>query len=124
MRQYETMVIIDAMIAEAAIEQEVSSIEAKIAAKGELVWKDVWGKRKMAYDISKKSHGFYVVFYYKATTEIVVDLEKDFVINENILRWMTLNDAPIPVEIKAQINGEPVPVRPELVIRDDQDEED
>jgi small subunit ribosomal protein S6 len=95
MKQYETMVIVDAMISEEAIRQELGVIRGKIEATGNIVRVDDWGKRKMAYSIKKKSHGHYCVFYYEAETSVVETLEKDFRINENILRWLTLADHPM-----------------------------
>ena len=69
MRQYETMVIIDAMIS--------------------------WGKRKLAYTIKKRQHGYYVIFYYKAEAAVVANMEAALKLNENALRWMTLVDYPM-----------------------------
>jgi small subunit ribosomal protein S6 len=94
MKDYETMVIVDAMISDEAIAREISSIRERIEGKGEIIRIDEWGKRKMAYQINKKSHGFYSVFYYKAESTVVAELEKNFRINENILRWLTLADYP------------------------------
>jgi small subunit ribosomal protein S6 len=100
MRRYETMVIIDAMIAEDAIEQELDAIVSRIEEnEGKLLFKDIWGKRKLAYEIRRKSHGFYAVFYYEADRTVPKLLERDFRIDENILRWMTLVDQPIPADI-------------------------
>jgi small subunit ribosomal protein S6 len=96
MSHYETMIIVDAMISEDAIEREIKKIEARIEAQGQIIKTDIWGKRKLAYDIRKKSHGFYAVIYYNAPTTIIAELERDFRINENILRWITLADQPLP----------------------------
>lgn len=98
MRQYETALIIDAMISEDAIAAELSRVEETIKASGEIIKIDTWGKRKMAYDIRKKSHGYYAFFYYTAEANVIEDLEKNFRINENILRWMSLADHPMPVK--------------------------
>jgi small subunit ribosomal protein S6 len=96
MSHYETMIVVDAMISEDAIEREIKKIEARIEAQGQIIKTDIWGKRKLAYDIRKKSHGFYAVIYYTAATTVVTELERDFRINENILRWITLADQPLP----------------------------
>lgn len=52
MRQYETMVIIDAMISDDAIKAEIETIAAAITKGGEIVRRDDWGKRKLAYSIN------------------------------------------------------------------------
>lgn len=95
MRQYETMVIIDAMISDEAIAAEIQKINDSIVANGEILRRDDWGKRKLAYQINKKTHGFYVIFYYKAETSVVSSLEKAFKLNDNILRWMTIEGYPM-----------------------------
>jgi small subunit ribosomal protein S6 len=95
-KDYETMVVIDAMISDEAIEAEIAAVEKKILShSGEIKRCDKWGKRKLAYLIRKQTHGFYVIFYYKADSAIVSDLERGFNINTNILRFLTLADYPM-----------------------------
>lgn len=89
------MVIIDAMISDDAIQAEIQKINDTIVASGEILRRDDWGKRKMAYQINKKTHGFYVIFYYKAESSVVFTLEAAFKLNDNVLRWMTLVDYPM-----------------------------
>ncbi|MCQ2121120.1 MAG: 30S ribosomal protein S6 [Fibrobacter sp.] len=95
MRQYETMVIIDAMISDDAINAEIENIAAMITNGGEILRRDDWGKRKLAYSIKKRQHGFYVIFYYKAEAAVVAAMEAALKLNENVLRWMTLADYPM-----------------------------
>lgn len=96
MRQYETMVIIDAMISDDAIKAEVETIANNITSKGgEILRRDDWGKRKLAYTINKRQHGYYVIFYYKAEVSVVAEMEAALKLNENALRWMTLVDYPM-----------------------------
>ena len=95
-KDYETMVVIDAMISDEAIEAEITTVEKKIQShSGEIKRCDKWGKRKLAYIIRKQTHGFYVIFYYKANSDVVLDLERGFIINTNILRFLTLADFPM-----------------------------
>ncbi len=96
MRQYETMVIIDAMISDDAIKAEIETIAVNITkGNGEILRRDDWGKRKLAYTIKKRQHGFYVIFYYKAEPATVASVEAALKLNENVLRWMTLADYPM-----------------------------
>ncbi|MDR1759615.1 MAG: 30S ribosomal protein S6 [Fibrobacter sp.] len=106
MKQYETMVIIDAMISDEAIASEVQAISDKISQAGEVIRRDDWGKRKMAYQIKKKTHGYYVIFYYKADVAVISALETAFKLNENILRWMTLVDYPMTDIVYDQNHGQ------------------
>ncbi len=95
MKQYETMVVLDAMLSDDVIASEVQSFADKITAAGEIVRRDDWGKRKLAYEINHKSHGYYVIFYYKAEASVIAELEHIFKLDENVLRWMTLADYPM-----------------------------
>lgn len=114
MRQYETMVIIDALISDDAIQAEVQKINDIIVKNGEVVRRDDWGKRKMAYQIKKKTHGFYVIFYYKAESAVVAELDRVLKLDENVLRWMTLVDYPMSETIydqnQAQSTEEVTPI--------------
>lgn len=96
MKHYETMVVVDVTIADEAVDAEIRGIESKIAKSGSLIKSDLWGKRKLAYSINKKSHGFYAVFNYEAEAEIVAELEASFRLSETVLRWITLADQPVP----------------------------
>lgn len=115
MRQYETMVIIDAMISDDAINAEVEAIGKSITdGNGEILRRDDWGKRKLAYTINKRQHGYYVIFYYKAESTVVAAMEAALKLNENVLRWMTLADYPMSEIVynqdMAQTTEEIVPV--------------
>ena len=52
MKQYETMVVLDAMLSDDVIASEVQSFAEKITAAGEILRRDDWGKRKLAYEIN------------------------------------------------------------------------
>ena len=115
MRQYETMVIIDAMISDDAIKAEVENIGKSITdGNGEILRRDDWGKRKLASTINKRQHGYYVIFYYKAEASVVANMEAALKLNENVLRWMTLADYPMSEivydQTQAQTTEEIIPV--------------
>jgi len=91
---YETVVIIDAMIPDEAIESEFDAITDKINKKSELKKLVRWGRKKLAYPINGRTHGEYGIFYYESDGEIPRELESGFRINENILRWLTIAEFP------------------------------
>ena len=114
------MVIIDAMISDDAIKAEIETIAANITkGNGEILRRDDWGKRKLAYSIKKRQHGFYVIFYYKAEAATVASVEAALKLNENVLRWMTLADYPMSEIVynkdMAQSTEEIIPVDAEEV---------
>jgi small subunit ribosomal protein S6 len=46
------------------------------------------GSRELAYEIQKNKRGYYYVIYFTAPTESIIELERNYNINENILRHM------------------------------------
>ena len=51
---------------------------------------DIWGKRRLAYDIKKKSEGFYAVVDMTTTPEIAQELDRQLGLNETVLRTKLL----------------------------------
>ena len=93
-KQYETVLVVDAMIPEESIASEFDAVAKLIDTQGKIIRVDRWGKRRLAYSIRKRSHGEYAVFYYEAETGLPAELAKRLRINENILRWLTVAENP------------------------------
>lgn len=90
-RGYETVLIVDAMLSDDQIESVVKDVETFLAGKGQVKNVDRRGKRRMAFEINKKNHGAYTVFSYKAEGNTVAELERRLHLNENVLRFLTVN---------------------------------
>lgn len=87
MRKYEMMVIIDPEVDERTVEPSMSALFGQVEDLGGKVEKlDVWGKRKLAYSILKKTDGIYVVVDMETTPEIAKELDRQLGLNESILR--------------------------------------
>ena len=87
MRKYEIMVIVhpdvdDRQVA-ALVEKPLDVIKN---AGGTVDNMDVWGRRRLAYDIQKKSEGIYVVLNVTADPAAVKDLDRQSTLNERIMR--------------------------------------
>lgn len=87
MRSYEIMVIVDPDVDD---RQVAGLLEKPLAgltkAGGTVDAQDVWGRRRLAYDINKKSEGIYVVLNVTAEPAVVKELDRQFTLNEQILR--------------------------------------
>ena len=59
--------------------------------KGELVYQEDWGKRKLAYPIHKETRGHYTYLVYTGQGDIVAELERNLRLNEFVIRFMTIN---------------------------------
>ena len=60
MKNYEVMFILDPALEDSAKEASVETVKEIIGSEGEVVNVDVWGMRKLAYPIMKKTEGYYV----------------------------------------------------------------
>ena len=92
MRTYETVIIIDAHQAEEVIEGLIEKIKKIITDNGGSIL-DVnrWGKRRLAYEIKKKQHGYYVYFLYEIDKkEFPKELEHSMRMTEELLRYLVL----------------------------------
>jgi small subunit ribosomal protein S6 len=57
---------------------------------GEIDEVDVWGNRKLAYEMDGKASGYYVNTYFEAPGEFIADLERAQRIDDNVMRYLTL----------------------------------
>jgi small subunit ribosomal protein S6 len=91
MRKYDTTFIIDGSLDQVQREAIIKKFENVLTKSGADIERIVrWGLRGLAYEINKRSHGYYVIFYYHADPSIIKSFESEMKLNENILRYMTL----------------------------------
>ena len=87
MRKYEIMIIIDPDVDErqvpALLEKHLKVITA---SNGTVDGQDVWGKRRMAYEINKKAEGTYAVLNVTAPADAVKEMDRPMSIDEQIMR--------------------------------------
>jgi small subunit ribosomal protein S6 len=87
MRRYELMIILDPNIEERTIAPSIDQFLGVVKSDGGSVEKvDVWGRRRLAYDIKKKSEGIYAVVDLTAQPATVKELDRQLNLNESILR--------------------------------------
>lgn len=87
---YETLFITDISNGEEAAKETVEKFTSLIASNGEIVEVDTWGKRRLAYLINDMSEGYYTVVTFKAVPSFVSELERQFNIDEKVMRSMTI----------------------------------
>ncbi|MEW9533660.1 30S ribosomal protein S6 [Microbispora sp. NPDC049125] len=87
MRRYEMMVILDPSLDERTVQPSIDQFLAVVRNDGGTVEKvDVWGRRRLSYDIAKKSEGIYAVVDLSAEPATVKELDRQLNLNEGILR--------------------------------------
>ena len=91
MNQYEVMYVIDTALEEQARTDLINRFSGLVEANGGQVDRvDEWGKRRLAYAINYKTEGYYVLMYIKAPSELPKELERNFQINDKILRSLII----------------------------------
>jgi small subunit ribosomal protein S6 len=87
MRPYELMVIIDPEVEERTVEPSLQKFLNVITNDGGTIEKvDIWGRRRLDYDIKKKSEGIYAVVNFTATPATAKELDRQLGLNETIMR--------------------------------------
>ena len=106
-RPYEVMIIIDADLDEetirAAVERWLQLIESKGAERG---YVDCWGKRRLAYEINRKSEGYYVVIQARSEPQAMEELHRVLSLADEVLRHKVLR---IPEQVYGKLAGSAPP---------------
>jgi small subunit ribosomal protein S6 len=89
MRDYELILIVHPELDETAFNEVVEKVKGWITEAGGSVAKvDLWGKRKLAYQIRKQKEGQYVLFKYQASSDLAATLERDLRLTEPVMRFL------------------------------------
>ena len=87
MRAYEVMVILDPDLEERTVAPSLDTFLNVVRQGGGSVDKvDVWGRRRLAYEIDKKVEGIYAVVDMSADPDVVKELDRQLNLNEAVLR--------------------------------------
>ena len=87
MRTYEVMVILDPSLDERTVAPSLDTYLNVVRQDGgEIESVDVWGKRRLAYEIDKNAEGIYAVVDLKAEPATVKELDRQLSLNESVLR--------------------------------------
>ena len=87
MRQYELMVILDPEIEERTVAPSLDKYLSVVTTAGGTVDNiDIWGRRRLAFDIKKKSEGIYAVVDFTSTPDTAKELDRQLRLNEAVLR--------------------------------------
>ena len=91
LNQYETVFIATPVLSESQMKEAVAKFKKIITdSKGEIVYEEDWGLKKLAYPIQKKSTGFYHLIEFRAEPDLIAKLEVEYRRDERILRFLTM----------------------------------
>ncbi|MCJ7482742.1 MAG: 30S ribosomal protein S6 [Thermodesulfovibrionales bacterium] len=89
MNIYESMIILNAAISDEEADAAVTRIKDLITGQGGEVLKvDVWGRRKLSYELKKQKKGLYVLLFYKAPASTIRKLEELFKVFDTVVKYI------------------------------------
>lgn len=101
--QYELMVILDPEIDERTVAPSLDKFLNVIrAAEGTIENIDIWGRRRLAYEINKKSEGIYAVVNFTSTSDATVELERQLKLSEAVMRTKVLRAEEAIAQVAAE----------------------
>jgi small subunit ribosomal protein S6 len=87
MRRYEMMVILDPQLDERTVVPSLDQFLSVVKTQGGRIEKvDVWGKRRLSYEINKHTEGIYAVLDMSCTPATVAELDRQLSLSESVLR--------------------------------------
>jgi small subunit ribosomal protein S6 len=93
--KYETTFILEPGLDDARVNEEVERVTQWIRdLGGELVEVQRWGKRRLAYEISKRRDGIYTLMLYQGGGALVHEIERRLRLNESVMRVLTVEHVP------------------------------
>ena len=93
MNQYETVFILTPVLSDQQIKEAVEKYQTYLEGQGaEIINVENWGLKKLAYNIEKKSTGFYAMIEFKAEPTVIAKFELQMRRDERVLRYLTVKN--------------------------------
>jgi len=93
MNQYETVFILTPVLSDEQMKEAVAKFKQILIDGGaEILNEELWGLKKLAYPIEKKSTGFYAMLEFKADPQLISKLEVNYRRDERVLRYITVKN--------------------------------
>jgi small subunit ribosomal protein S6 len=89
-RKYEAMVILNPTLGEDALNATVEKVKGLVEASATLDQIDVWGKRRLSYEIDDQKEGYYFLVNFSAEAEFPRELERVLKITDGVLRYLVI----------------------------------
>ena len=91
MNKYESIIIINPSVEEEKLKELVAKFSDMINKDGKLEKADNLGKKKLAYPVKKNAEGYYIVFYFTANPSLIAELERNYRITDDVIKFVTIN---------------------------------
>ena len=90
MNKYESVIIINPSVDEEKVKSLIDKFSELINKNGKVEKVDTLGKKKLAYDVKKNKEGIYVVFYFEAEPSIIAELERNYRITDEVIKFIVV----------------------------------
>ena len=90
MNKYESVIIINPSVDEEGIKAVIAKYTDIINNEGKVESVNEIGKKRLAYEIMKNKEGYYTVFNFEAKPELIAELERNYRIDDNIMKFITI----------------------------------
>ncbi|HSB31162.1 MAG TPA: 30S ribosomal protein S6 [Candidatus Sulfobium mesophilum] len=99
MNIYENIVILNAALPDEEINASLQKIKDLIVNSGGEVFKtDMWGRRKLAYEIKKQNKGMYTLLIFKTPSATIKKLEEFYKVFDPVIKYMVIKLGPKQVK--------------------------
>ena len=103
MNNYETVFIVTPVLSDAQVQEGADKFQGVITENGgQIVNRENWGLKKLAYPIQKKTTGFYFLIEFAAEGDIINKLETQYRRDERVIRFLTFKQDKFAVEYSAK----------------------
>jgi len=90
-RKYETIFILDPDLEEGVAQSAIEKIKGIITqGSGEILKVEDWGKRKLAYEVKKKSKGQYLLIHFSGSPALLSELERNFRVMDAVIKFQSI----------------------------------
>ncbi len=90
MNKYESVVIINPSVDEDKVKELSQKFTDMINNDGKVEKVEELGKKKLAYEVKKNKEGYYVVIYFEANPELIAELERNYRIMDEVIKFITI----------------------------------
>jgi small subunit ribosomal protein S6 len=110
MKRYETIFILDPDLEEEKTQSAIEKIKGIISQNsGEILKTEDWGKRKLAYQVKKKTKGHYILLHFMGSSTLVSELERNFRVMDAVIKFQSVRlDESLAPSSETSIPEEPM----------------
>ncbi len=92
MNKYESVIIVNPNLEEESVKNLIKKFSDLINTDGKVESVEEIGKKKLAYEINKNKEGYYVVFKFEAKSSLIAELERNYRITDEVIKFIVVKE--------------------------------